>query len=223
MRYYLNSTDSTFNARLHSYRQLILKPQTDTLITIAADSTLIKTFTISNSIGDPTRKPLRNKLHLPFPKGKTYRIIQAYNGSYSHNTPYSKYAIDFALRVGDTICAADDGVVVGVISGYKYGGSNKKWEKYANYITLYHPHTGLYTQYVHLKQNGNLVQTGDIIKHGQAIGISGKTGYTDVAHLHFNTLVAVPEGLLSVPVTFYGGIEGAVLQPDDEVINASSF
>nr|WP_322624751.1 M23 family metallopeptidase [uncultured Flavobacterium sp.] len=223
MRYYLTSTDSSFNARLKPYREVIMEPQTDSLIAIVADSTLIKTFVITNGMGDPTRKPLRNKLHLPFPKGKTYRIIQAYDGAYSHNTPYSKYAIDFSLKVGDTVCAADDGVVVGIISGYKYGGSNKKWEKYANYITLYHPHTGLYTQYVHLKQNGSLVQPGDTVKYGQAIGISGKTGYTDIAHLHFNALVAVPEGLMSVPVTFYGGIEGATLQRDDEVINASGF
>jgi murein DD-endopeptidase MepM/ murein hydrolase activator NlpD len=223
MRFYLSSSDSSFNARLAPYRQVILQSQTDSLITIAADSTLIKTLLINTNLGDPTRKPLRNKLNLPFSKGKTYRIVQAYDGTYSHNSPYSKYAIDFALKVGDTVCAADDGVVVGVISGYKYGGSDKKWDKYANYITLYHPHTGLYTQYVHLKQNGSLVQVGDTVKHGQPIGLSGKTGWTDIAHLHFNTLVAVPEGLMSVPVTFYGGIEGAALQPDDKVINTSGL
>lgn len=223
MRYYLSSSDSSFNARLKPYNPVIMRPQTDSLVTIAADSTLIKTLVIKTSLGDPTRKPLRNKLHLPFPKGKTYRIVQAYDGAYSHNSPYSKYAIDFSLKVGDTVCAADDGVVVGVISGYKYGGKDKKWSEYANYITLYHPHTGVYTQYVHLKQNGSLEQVGDVVKHGQPIGLSGKTGWTDIPHLHFNTLVAVPEGLMSVPVTFYGGIEGAALQPDDEVINASGL
>lgn len=223
MRYYLSSSDSAFNTRLKPYKQVIIPPLTDSLMTIAADSTEIKTFLLKTGFGDPNRKPIRNKLLLPFPKGKTYRIIQAYEGEYSHNTPYHKYAIDFSLKVGDTVCAADDGVVVGVISGYKYGGGNKKWQNFANYITLYHPHTGIYTQYVHLKYKGSLVAVGDVVKHGQPIGISGKTGWTNVAHLHFNTLVAVPQGMMSVPITFYGGIEGAALKQGDEVINTSDF
>jgi murein DD-endopeptidase MepM/ murein hydrolase activator NlpD len=223
MRYYLSSSDSSFNARLKPYKQVIMPPETDSLIIIAADSTQIKTFLINTGFGDPNRKPIHKKLFLPFPKGKAYRVVQAYESKYSHNSPYSKYAIDFSLKVGDTVCAADDGVVVGVISGYKYGGADKKWDKYANYITLYHPHTGLYTQYVHLKHNGSLVAVGDAVKHGQPIGISGKTGWTDIPHLHFNTIVAVPQGMMSVPVVFYGGIDGAALKRGDEVINASGF
>lgn len=223
MRYYIHSSDSIFNQQLKPYHTLMLPPQTDRKITITADSLQVKTLLINTGLGNPAEEPLRNKLSLPYPKGKTYCVVQAYEGGYSHNEPYSKYAIDFSLHVGDTVCAADDGVVVGVISGYKYGGANKKWQQYANYITLYHPHSKLYTQYVHLKYNGAFVTVGDTVKRGQPIGLSGKTGWTDVAHLHFNTLVAVKQGLRSIPVSFYGGIEGDSLKQGDEVINASRF
>lgn len=223
MRYYLSSSDSIFNRKLKQHRVIVLPPQSNTNITIAADSLQVKTLLINTGLGDPAEIPVRNTLALPYPKGKTYRVIQAYDGEYSHHEPYSKYAIDFSLAVGDTVCAADNGVVVGVISGYKYGGANKKWKQYANYITLYHPHTGLYTQYVHLKYNGALVKVGDNVQRGQPIGLSGKTGWTDVAHLHFNTLVAVKEGLMSVPVKFNGGVAGASLQPGDRVINTSGL
>lgn len=218
MRYFITSTDSAFNLKIKRYHQIVLPPLKDSLVNIPADSTLTKTIVINTMLGNPRQEPLQSKLSLPFAKGKYYRIIQAYDGAYSHSETYSKYAIDFGLKVGETVCAADDGVVVGVIKDYKYGGADKKWAGYANYITLYHPASGIYTQYVHLKHNGALVKVGDEVKRGQPIGFSGKTGWTDVAHLHFNVLIAVPRGLISVPVKFTGGIEGLALKPGDEVI-----
>jgi len=217
MRYFITSTDSAFNAKIKRYHQVVLQPQTDSLVNIPADSLLVKTIVLNTMLGDPRKQAMQTTLELPFAKGAAYNVIQAYDGSYSHNEKYSKFAIDFALSVGDTVCAADDGVVVGVIKDYKHGGANKKWAGYANYITLYHPQSGLYTQYVHLKYSGALVNLGDAVTRGQPIGLSGKTGWTDVAHLHFNALIAVPRGLVSVPVKFTGGIEGAALKEGDVV------
>lgn len=219
LRYNLSSSDSSFHKRLLPFRPVVLAPKTDTLISIAADSILAKTIIINSGLGDPKRKLTRTKFALPFPTGKTYKVIQAYDGNYSHNEPYSKYAIDFSLKEGDTITAANNGVVVGVIQDYKHVGANKKWSNFANYITLYHPQSGAYTQYVHLKQKGSFVKVGDDVKCGQPIGLSGKTGWTDTPHLHFNVMVAVPQGLMSVPVTFYGGIEGSALHPGEEITN----
>lgn len=217
MRYFITSTDSAFNVKIKRYHQIILSPETDSLVNIPADSLMVNTIVVNTMLGDPRNAPLQTNLSLPFVTGTSYKIIQAYDGTYSHSEPYSKYAIDFALKEGDTVCAADDGVVVGVIKDYKHGGANKKWAAYANYITLYHPATGLYTQYVHLKYNGALVKIGDAVNRGQAIAISGKTGWTDVAHLHFNALAAVPRGLVSVPVKFHGGIDGEALSDGDTV------
>ncbi|NNE70270.1 MAG: M23 family metallopeptidase [Rhodothermales bacterium] len=160
------------------------------------------------------RTPIRpDTLSLPFPEGRWYRVIQGYGGGYSHNTPFSRYTLDFALAVGDTVTAAQDGVVVGVVEGYEVGGGKSKYRPYANYITVFHPGSGLFTQYVHLAPDGSLVAVGDSVSMHQSIGLSGLTGFTDRAHLHFNVLVPdSTEGMVSTPAVFEGGIEGAVWQ-----------
>jgi hypothetical protein len=63
------------------------------------------------ALGDPDRAIAYNKVSLPFCKGKEYKVTQGYNGRFSHLTNYARYAIDFSLPCGDTICAADDGIV----------------------------------------------------------------------------------------------------------------
>ena len=139
---------------------------------------------------------------LPYPYGRTYSIMQGYNGSYSHNNKGARYALDFALPVGDTVCAAADGYVVGVIEDYEKGAGNSKWKNYANFINLYHPDKNVYTQYVHLRQNGSLVEVGDSVLAGQAIGISGATGWTSKPHLHFNVVRWEKGERVSLPATF---------------------
>ena len=170
-------------------------------------------------MGDLGRKIDYNKMSLPFFKGKSYKIVQGYNGKYSHKTDYSRYAIDFGLQTNDTICAADDGFVVGVIKDYTVGGNDIRLEEFANYITLYHPLSGLYTQYVHLKYNGSLVKVGDTVKQGQAIGLAGMTGFTSIAHLHFNVLIPCPpkDGFKSVPIEFIEHYRGNSLRVNDIV------
>ncbi|WP_435524311.1 hypothetical protein [Chryseobacterium indoltheticum] len=84
----------------------------------------------------------QNNIALPFPKGKTYNIMQSNKGSFSHDDDYNKYAVDFEMKTGDTITSADDGFVVGVIKDYEFGKDDKKWTPYSNYITIYHPPVG---------------------------------------------------------------------------------
>ena len=169
------------------------------------------------TFGDTAVKIIPQKISLPFQAGKRVNIIQGYNGSYSHNSPFSKYAIDFELFVGDTICAVADAFVVGVIEGYKYGGSSRKWRDYANYISLYHPESRLFTQYVHLDHGGSLVEVGDEVKAGEPIGISGLTGFTDREHLHFNVLRPSDKGMESFKIEFIEGYSGEKLKRGDWV------
>lgn len=173
------------------------------------------TLKYNTAFGDPDKTIHKNELAFPFPKNLKYKILQGYNGSFSHNTSYSRYALDFNLKVGDTICAADDGFVVGVIKDYKKGGSSKKWKEndYSNFITIYHPHSGLFTQYVHLKHQKTFVRVGDHIKKGEAIGLSGMTGFTDSPHLHFNVLIPKKgKTLISTPINFENDIKGEHLK-----------
>lgn len=221
LRFYISTSDSTINKSLHSLYPITFRSKKDTLIMIQVNSNSsgkVETFW-GACMGDLDRKIDYNKIDLPFCKGKSYKIVQGYNGQYSHHTDYSRYAIDFGLQTNDTICAADDGFVVGVIKGYTIGGNDKRLEEFANYITLYHPHSGLYTQYAHLKYNGSLVKVGDIVKQGQAIGLAGMTGFTSIAHLHFNVLIPCPpkDGFKSTPIEFIEHYSGNSLRINDIV------
>lgn len=170
--------------------------------------------------GDLNKKILINQVSYPFPKGKEYKIIQGYNGNFTHNTLISQYAIDFDLKIGDTITSVDSGYVVGLIEDYKEYGTSKKWLKNdkSNYITMYHPQSGIYTQYVHLNHNGSLVKLGDFVVKGQAIAISGMTGFTTTPHLHFNAKIpTVEHGLISTKIEFESGVKGEDLKKKDRV------
>lgn len=209
----LSTSKKEMNDSLAQYFPLVISSFKDTSLSIYSK------FSKKNL--DPTlqiqfgnyRDSIRlDKLTLPFPKGKKYEIIQGYNGSFSHHDTYSKYAIDFNLVENDTICAAAHGYVVGVIKDYKYGGGNKKWRDYANYITLYHPKMNVFTQYVHLVHQGSFVAIGDTILEGQAIGLAGKTGFSNGEHLHFNVLGLLGSEMSSLPVSFKEGYQGQNLK-----------
>jgi len=177
-------------------------------------------FIINQAFGDDGKIIKQNNLALPFPKGTTYNIMQSNKGSFSHSDDYNKYAVDFEMKTGDTITSADDGFVVGVIKDYEFGKNDKKWTPYANYITVYHPQSGLFTQYVHLKKNGSFVKVGDAVKRNQPIGLSGATGFASGEHLHFNVLI--PEKgktLKSVPFSFENNIPSQSLKRNMKMKN----
>ena len=135
---------------------------------------------------------------LPFLKGKRYKILQGQNTNFTHKGTKSKYAIDFKMNVGQTICAMRDGVVVAIKQDSNKGGRSKKYLNDGNYIMLYHK-DGLFTQYVHLKKDGVIVKKGDSIKKGQPIAYSGNTGMSTEPHLHFGVFKATEKGFESIP------------------------
>lgn len=181
---------------------------------------IVAKFNINQAFGDVHKVIKQNNLALPFPKGKTYNIMQSNKGSFSHNDDYNKYAVDFEMKTGDTITSADDGFVVGVIKDYKFGKDDKKWIPYSNYITIYHPKSGLFTQYVHLKKDGSFVKVGDAVKRNQPIGLSGATGFASGEHLHFNVLVPEKDKTLkSVPFSFENHLSSKSLKKKMKVTN----
>jgi murein DD-endopeptidase MepM/ murein hydrolase activator NlpD len=205
------------------FGRIILREKQDTTIKIYHPGLVdFKPYQMPYSIrrGDLDRQITKNPMAFPFPQGKEYRVIQGYNDSFSHNELTSRYAIDFSLQIGDTVTSADDGYVVGVIEDYKYYGSTQEWRDTdkSNFITVYHPHSGLFTQYVHLHHKGALVKVGDYVKKRQPIGISGMTGFTTIAHLHFNVKYPTEENdLVSTDIDFENGVSGKDLKREDRV------
>lgn len=118
---------------------------------------------------------------LPYPKGKSYKVIQGYFSHFSHK---ERAALDFKMKKGTLITAAREGIVVRVKEDSDRGGWNKKYRKDGNNIVIQHA-DGSRAGYWHLQKDGALVNVGDTITKGQPIALSGKTGYALLPHLHF--------------------------------------
>jgi murein DD-endopeptidase MepM/ murein hydrolase activator NlpD len=153
------------------------------------------------------------RYRLPFKKDEAHQVCQGYNGRLSHRGE-DRYAVDFAMAEGTTVCAAREGVVIDLKESSKTGGPNRKYRSLSNYVSITHP-DGTVAEYDHLKYDGVLVKIGDRVTAGQSIGLSGNTGYSTLPHLHFGVYSAIDgsrrrshrltfvtrEGTIAEPVT----------------------
>lgn len=104
----------------------------------------------------------------PLPNGK---VISNYGRGNGHHS-----GIDIKTCAKDTIRCAFDGIV----------RMSKPYSAYGNVIVVRHPF-GLETIYSHNFKN--LVHSGDTVKAGQAIALTGRTGRATTEHLHFETRI----------------------------------
>jgi len=118
---------------------------------------------------------------LPFENKKKHLLVQGYFGVWSHK---ERAALDFKMKRGTPILAARDGIVVRVKEDGTKGGWSKKYASQGNNIVIQHSDNSR-SGYWHLQKDGALVNVGDTVKQGQVIGLSGKTGYASMPHLHF--------------------------------------
>ncbi len=188
-RIYLSCQDEEINDLLKGYAPLVLAAKADTTISIKGKGNLKGKINLKLKFGDPTL-PIgtKNITSLPFPKGKSYELLQGNNSNPTHNHNLSRYAFDFTMAIGDTVSSAQNGYVIGVIDGYKGWGYSSKWKSYSNQVMIYDTTSHLFTMYGHLKQHSRLVEMGEYVTIGQPIALSGQTGQTSEEHLHFNVL-----------------------------------
>lgn len=206
-RFLLSCQDPEINEMLNACSPIILESKADTSITIIGKGDLEGKIKINFKWGNPELAIHTDKIKsLPYPKGKSYKLLQGNNSSPTHNSNLSRYAFDFTMSIGDTVTSTQNGYVVGVIDGYKGWGYGDKWKSYSNQIMIYDTVTHLFTMYGHLKQNGSMVEVGEYVTIGQPIALSGKTGQTSEEHLHFNALKADigRSGLKSYPLDSIG-------------------
>jgi len=126
---------------------------------------------------------------LPYKVGTTHRVSQGYNGAKTHKGR-SAYSIDFPMPIGTRIYSARAGKVVKIKSNSKIGGYSEKFASSGNYVRILHD-DGTMATYYHLKYRGVLVNVGQEVPRGFAIGYSGNTGYSSGPHLHFSVFKAL--------------------------------
>jgi len=154
---------------------------------------------------------------LPFEKDKSCLVIQGYFSAYSHK---NRAAIDFKMKRGTKICAARDGVVIRIKEDGDKGGWNRKYRPFGNNIVIQHD-DGSRSGYWHLQKNGALVNVGDTVVAGQVIGLSGKTGYTALPHLHFMVWTTYNGQWQQVPTRFRTSKGAKYLRPMRRYRNAN--
>lgn len=221
LRVWFFSSDEELQTKFSRIIPITLNSMSDTVLTFTNIHKKDEQLRFSSRLGNVSKKVENFEFDLPFPTNKKYKILQGNNTNFTHNTDWSRFALDFDLKTNDTICSATSGFVVGVIDKYKYGGKGKEWKPYANFLTIYEPISGIFTQYVHLVQNGSLVKVRDKVKRGQKIALSGNTGQSTEEHLHFSALIPVnnDDGLKSMPIEFVGGIKGINIKKGDVLKN----
>ena len=219
LRIWIFNSNEELQKKLNEVNPIELDSKSDSTIVFNNILNFDNNLNFSSRLGSTFKKIKPVKLELPFPNNKEYEILQGNETNFTHNTNWSKYAIDFHLKINDTVSSATNGFVVGMIDHYEYGGKGIKWKPFANYITIYEPDSGVFIQYVHLAKNGSLVKIGDEVQSGQPIALSGNTGQSNVEHLHLNCLIpaANEDGLKSIPIEFIEGYKGLNLKKGDLV------
>jgi murein DD-endopeptidase MepM/ murein hydrolase activator NlpD len=138
---------------------------------------------------------------LPYEPGSTYKVTQAFGGSFSH-TGSNKYAIDWKMPQGTPIYAARGGLVVKVKADSDKGGGSVKYDSFNNYVLIRHD-DGTLGHYCHLLKNGVKVVPGQGIRTGELIALSGNTGFSSGPHLHFCVFkTASGRERTSIPIRF---------------------
>lgn len=134
---------------------------------------------------------------LPYPVGGDYYVAQSYCTSDSSHA--NQLAYDFSIPIGEVIVAARSGVVVDLREdspddGRGYGEHN--------FVMILHD-DGTVGFYAYLQQDQVMVEIGDEVEASQPIALSGNSGQTGEAHLHFGVYRHWPpsEGA-GVPVDF---------------------
>jgi len=126
----------------------------------------------------------------------------------------ARYSYDWAMPIGIVVTAARGGTVLFIedsFSNATNGGDE------INFVNIEHD-DGTVASYVHFSPNSLLVSVGDIVSKGDALGMSGSSGFTDppgtngTSNPHLHLQIYEPpfvncnpndqSGCITAPITF---------------------
>lgn len=125
--------------------------------------------------------------------------ITGYYGSLYTNAAGAKYShegLDVSMPEGTPIYAAADGVVAWA------DPLQSEKSAYGIYVRNYHPQHGICIFGGHLSEC--YVKTGNSVKQGQLLGLSGNTGNSTGPHLHWEFRLMTPTGAYRTGVSPHG-------------------
>ncbi len=182
IRLYVNATNVTLDRKLD--KKIIVKPGAtfQELVKISGGQGSY-TYSLSYKYmpGNQLDAVHNNNYVYKIPVGDTYKVMQGYNGTFSHQ---DKKALDFDVPIGSKVFAARDGVVIDLKEDSDKGCTDASCMGKANFILIYHD-DGTIGSYFHLEKNGAIVVKNQRVKKGDQIGYSGNTGWCAKPHLHF--------------------------------------
>jgi murein DD-endopeptidase MepM/ murein hydrolase activator NlpD len=145
--------------------------------------------------GDPADSPYC----LPYPEGESYFVNNSYSRRGSH---IGRFAYDFAMPFGAEIAAARAGTVSERRDQYS---DDDRRGGHENGVFVVHD-DGTMAAYLHMREEGVLVDVGDEVAAGDVIGFVGTSGTApDNPHLHFEVFEGQGEGsqwYKTLPVNF---------------------
>lgn len=121
-------------------------------------------------------------LYAPFPEGVKYRVSQGFDGKKHAATKNSQKGLDFDTGNGKVVAASAPGTVRDRNADCANQNSGCNGGK-GNFVEVQHP-DGRCTMYMHLSRVD--VKKGDKISQAATLGLTGTSGQSSGAHLHFH-------------------------------------
>jgi murein DD-endopeptidase MepM/ murein hydrolase activator NlpD len=152
--------------------------------------------------GDPEVRPEPYVYALPYPRGRTFSVLQGFHGAFSHRGS-NEYAVDFNCPVATPVVAARPGIVVATHAGAQGSGTTAEFldDRRGNFVIIQHD-DGTLGEYMHLSPSGVGVKPGQAVARGEELALSGNTGFSSTPHLHFQVMTSSEDGLAKQPFPF---------------------